>query len=216
MIRTLVLKELRESLPIVAVAGLAIAFILVQLCGLSFFAFFGYGGAMLPFIADAFWKWVAIIGIPFAIFLALKQTQWEEMKGTYRYLLFRPVDRKQFFLWKIIVGLSLLTCSMAIAIVAYGLWATLPGRHASPFYWSMTVPSWHAWFVLPVMYSAAFLCGVRPGRWFGSKLLPLAGASMLALLLLAQPWPWIALVGSVIATALYASVAIDVVRSRDY
>ena len=216
MIRTLVLKELRESLPIVAVAGLAIGFILVQLCGLSFFVIFGYGGSVLPFIADGFWKWVVLIGVPFAIVLALKQTQWEEMKGTYRYLLFRPIDRRQFFLWKVIIGLSLLACSMALAIIVYGLWATLPGRHASPFYWSMTVPSWHAWSLLPVMYSAAFLCGVRQGRWFGSKLLPLAGASLLALILLIQPWPWIALVGSAVATALYVSVAIDVARLRDY
>jgi hypothetical protein len=215
MIRTLVLKELRESLPIVAAAGLAAAYILAQRCGVRVFAFFGGSSVSMPFLDDI-WKNVAVLGGFLAAALALKQTLWEESKGTFRYLLFRPIARKQLFLSKIVVGLSLVAVAMGAFILIYGVWATLPGRHASPFYWSMTVPSWHAWFVLPAIYSAAFVSGLRPGRWFGSKLLPLAGCIIVVFILLAQPWPWIALLVSALLTVLYVGTAIDVAESRDY
>jgi len=217
MFRTLVLKELRESLPIVAIATLAIGYVLASISwGFKLFGSFLHGADQVPFVADGFAYKIAWIGGVLAAVLALKQTQWEEMKGTYRYLLYRPVDRRQFFLLKIAVGLSIVAIMMAAMIVAYGVWASMPGRHASPFFWSMTIPSWQGWSVLPVIYAAAFLSGIRPARWFGSKLLPLAGGAVAAFFLMVQPWPWIAWVGSGLLTALYVSCGIDVARSRDY
>ena len=42
---------------------------------------------------------------------------------------------------------------MAVFILLHAAWAAGPGRHPSPFFWSMTVPAWQTWFVLPVFYS---------------------------------------------------------------
>jgi hypothetical protein len=105
---------------------------------------------------------------------------------------------------------------MAIYIILYALWISRPGRLAAPFYWSMTAGAWQVWFLLPLIYSAAFLSGIRPARWFGSRLGPLVGAMLVSLVLILQPRLWIAAVVSIVLTALFASTAIEVAQRRDY
>ncbi|BBO35794.1 hypothetical protein [Lacipirellula parvula] len=214
MIRTLVLKELRESLPIVAAAAFAIAsgfclnFLLSAVVSTS-------PVVEIPFL-NGFWAWVLLIGYSVAVGVGLKQTAWEDSKGTYRYLLFRPIDRRTTFQLKIAVGMLLVVGFVAAYIIFYALWSAWPGRFAAPFYWSMTIGAWQVWFVLPLIYSAAFLSGIRRARWFGSRLGPLIGAMFVSLILVYQPWPWIAAAVSLALTALYASTAIDVAQRRDY
>ena len=66
----------------------------------------------------------------------------------------------------------------------------MPGKHASPFFWWMTATAWEAWGVIAIVYLAAFLAGIRPARWFGTRLLPLAAGGVLAALLrLPMFWP---------------------------
>lgn len=219
MLRALILKELRESLPLVALAAALVAYSLTQLwCIRLLSLFLIYDGApnKVPFVEDNLWTALVMIGWLLAVTLGVKQTHWEEVNGTYRYLLDRPIERRRIFMTKFVVGVALVAGLMALMILAHGLWAATPGHHPSPFYWSMTVPAWHAWFVLPVLYAAAFLSGIRPGRWFGTKLLPLAGGVLIATILTAQLWPWIALVGSALFTSFYVSTAINVSQNRDY
>ena len=56
----------------------------------------------------------------------------------------------------------------------------MPGTHASPFFWWMTANAWVALGFIAIVYPAAFLTGLRPARWFGTRLLPLAAAGPLA------------------------------------
>ena len=58
------------------------------------------------------------------------------------------------------------------------VWAATPGTHASPFEWSMTVPIWIGWFAMTILYLGAFHTVVRPGRWYRSRLLPLAASAV--------------------------------------
>jgi hypothetical protein len=104
----------------------------------------------------------------------------------------------------------------AAMILAYALWAATPGTHASPFYWSMTKPAWQVWFALPAVYMAAFVCGVRPARWYGSRLLPLVGCGFIAFVLVVQPWLWIAAVVGVALTAACATVGLNIAQVRDF
>ena len=39
----------------------------------------------------------------------------------------------------------------------------------------MTVPAFQIWLLMPLVYLGAFASGIRPARWFGSRLLPLVG-----------------------------------------
>jgi hypothetical protein len=138
------------------------------------------------------------------------------MKGTFRYLLYRPIERRRVILTKMAVGLSVTMVVMAVFILAHAAWAAGPGRHPSPFYWSMTIPAWQHWFVLPVFYMGTFLTGIRPARWWGSRLFPAAAAGLAGFVLLSQPWWWAALVGSALITLLLAFCVLNVARVRDY
>lgn len=215
MIRTLVLKELRESLPIVAAAAFAIA--AVFCLNFMFSAFVSTPSAVeIPFLTNNFWVYVLLLGFSVAVGVGLKQTAWEDSKGAYRYLLFRPIDRRKVFQLKLAAGALLVVGFMAIYIILYAFWISRPGRLAAPFYWSMTTGAWQVWLLLPLIYSAAFLSGIRPARWFGSRLGPLVGAMLVSLILVLQPRLWIAAVVSIVLTALYASAAVEVARRRDY
>ena len=213
MIRALVVKELRESAAVVALAA---AYILAELWGVRLHPWSSAEPRGFSFFQDGFWDYLALLGPSLAIVLAMKQTQWEDAKGTFPYLLFRPTTRREIFLLKLAVGGALVAGVTALMILLHGVWAAVPGHQAFPFFWSMTIPSWQLWFTLPLVYSAAFLCGVRPGRWYGSKLLPLVGGGALALILCTQPWWWIALVGSALGSAMCVGCALHVAATRDY
>ena len=118
---------------------------------------------------------------------------------------------------KLLVGVAVYLVCAAAAILVYAWWAATPGTHASPFEWSMTVPIWKVWITMPLLYLGAFLSGIRPARWVGTRLLPLAAAGTLVLLL-----PRSALVAGLRTGAhvLFSVVLVGsiffVVRTRDF
>jgi hypothetical protein len=217
MYRALLVKELRECLPLVAVASLLAAWVLHVWTGGA-----PWPGEMgrapkTPFVTDNFHTGPLLLIVGgLALLLGLKQTAWEELRGTYHYLLHRPVARTRVFLLKIAVGLAVVQILGAAMILVYALWAATPGTHPSPFFWSMTLPAWQVWAAAPAIYLAAFLCGMRPARWYGSKLLPLVACGAAASLLIVQPYMWITVTGTLVLAALSLPAAIDVVQTRDY
>ena len=104
--------------------------------------------------------------------LGLRQTVGESIHGTWMFLLHRPVGWTRLIGVKLLVGVALYLVCGAAAILVYAWWAATPGTHASPFEWSMTVPTWKVWIVMPIVYlGGAFLSGMRPARWVGTRLL---------------------------------------------
>jgi hypothetical protein len=97
----------------------------------------------------------------------------------------------------------------------YALWAASPGTHASPFAWSMTLPAWTAWLAISAVYLGAFLSGIRPANWLGTRLAPLAAALGLAVLCSALPvafaWPLL-----ILLDALLIVLILYVARQRDF
>ncbi|MEO2049664.1 MAG: hypothetical protein ABGX16_24155 [Pirellulales bacterium] len=116
-----------------------------------------------------------------------KQTTRELSQGTYYFLLQRPMPRNHIFLMKLAVGATLLLSATGAMIFFYAWWAATPGNHASPFEWSMTVPAWRMWLSMLLIYLGAFLTGIRPGRWFGSRLVPLVTSGLVLFLAIALP-----------------------------
>jgi hypothetical protein len=104
-----------------------------------------------------------------------------------------------------------------LPILIYALWAASPGTHASPFFWSMTTGIWMFWSRLPLIYLGAFLSGLRPGRWMGSRGLPLA-ASLLAFLTVFAfgTWPWTTLFVGLLMEAWFVLTIFFVAASRDF
>ena len=110
----------------------------------------------------------------------------------------------------------LLGCA-SMPIVLYGAWAAVPGHHASPFEWSMTGPAWRLTILMPLLYLGAFLSGLRPARWFGTRLLPLVASVLCLALLYTAPWWWP--VAFPLALVLYGLLAANVCfagQVRDY
>ena len=116
------------------------------------------------------------IGGALAVSLGFKQSAWELWHSSYYFLLHRPASRTRIFGTKLAVGIGAGWVLTAAIVLLFGAWAATPGNSAAPFFWSMTGTAWRIWFALPVLYLGAFLSGIRPGRWFGSRLIPLVTA----------------------------------------
>src|SRR4029079_15061896 len=123
------------------------------------------------------------------------------------FLLHRPVDRRSFYSTKLLVGVIAYLICAATPILLYGCWAATPGTHASPFEWSMTLGVWGSWFATLTIYLGAFLSGLRPGAWVGTRLAPLAAAAGVLAVSTAMWW----LSGSLaIAVYIVVLVAADI------
>ena len=108
MPKALVIKELRESAGVVALAVLAAAFAVSSLVGLSLLPMFQVGETSgIPFVSDSFGFYLSVIIGGLALALGLKHSAWEFGHSTYRFLLHRPVQRASIFWTKLAVGCTL-------------------------------------------------------------------------------------------------------------
>jgi hypothetical protein len=190
MFRAMVWKELREVRGIVLLGLAAYALLVLQCVNpriptpFMFIQRGGYGEGVVPFVQGNFTTYFGFMAAVIAVALGLRQVLGESVGGTYLSLLHRPANRRWLIGTKLFVGtVAYLFCG-ALPILAYGLWAATPGTHASPFEWSMTDAAWTIWWLMLALYLGAFLSGIRPGRWFGTRLFPLLGTVFAALVAL--------------------------------
>jgi ABC-type transport system involved in multi-copper enzyme maturation permease subunit len=216
--KALVLKELREVCGIAAAALGGYLALVVSLLGGKVFDWvpgMPAGTEEVPFTGGGFAGFFTFVSVLFAVALGFRQSAWESARGTYLFLLHRPVSRDAVFLTKLAVGAGVFLLAAGLPIVLYACWAAVPGHHPSPFGWSLTAPAWRLALLMPLLYLGAFLSGLRPARWFGTRLLPLVAS--VVLLLLADYLPWA--LGLPLAAALDGLLVANVcfvARARDY
>jgi hypothetical protein len=218
--KALALKELREVVGIAAVALAGYLALVVSLMGAKVFYWvpgMPSGTTGVPFADGDFTGFFTWVSVAFATALGFRQSTWESARGTFLFLLHRPVSRRAIFLTKLATGAGVFLLGASLPIVLYALWAAVPGHHPSPFAWSMTGPAWRLAFLMPLLYLGAVLSGLRPARWFGTRLLPLAASATFLVLLNVLPWWWyfsfplvILLYGLLVANICF------VARVRDY
>jgi hypothetical protein len=216
MLKALVIKELRESAGIVALAVLGGIYVLGDQTGTPVVPWQYRYLPPYPFINDsfAFFFWLVAGGL--AIALGLRQTAWELGQGTYFFLFHRPILRSRIFALKLLIGgLSVMLFS-ALLVWVYAAWAMTPGHFAAPFEWSMTRTAWIRWIALPPLYVGAFMSGIRPGRWYGTRLAPLVAGIGVAVLASTMPWFWAALCISIVGAGFGLVSIFHYVRGRDY
>jgi hypothetical protein len=216
MVLTIVRKELRETR---AFAALAVAICLIYVSKHTGFwsslldPLLGWLPGMsgevpdVPFVQDSFVTMLFLTGAALAIALGFRQSAWEPSQGTTLYLFHLPPGRRAIVITKLLTGIVLLLVCTLVPILIYATWAAIPGTHLGPFEWSMTDLAWRVWLYLPLLYLGAFASGIRPSRWFGSRLLPLAAVPVSGLLIAAPvPYWWLTafplllLVGAVLAS----------------
>jgi hypothetical protein len=216
MLKALVIKELRESAGIIALAALAAVFALTGMAGLPLLPIVT-GQDPFPFVSTTFVFFMGwIVGV-LAMAMGLKQSAWESAHNTYYFLLHRPASRKLVFGTKLVIGLTTVLGIGAFMILIYAVWAAGPGHTGVPFFWSMTLPAWQLLVSLTLVYLGAFLSGIRPARWFGSRLGPLIAAGF-TVYLLAGIWSeaWLTFVLVAVCAAIGLAAIFQYVNSRDY
>jgi hypothetical protein len=222
-------KELRDTLWLAALGLAAYAYLVGTSTGVPFipavypFSRYYYSGGTIPFVGDDFLTNFVLISAALAIGVGIHQSLGESRHGTWLFLLHRPVERKKIIAWKLAVGMVICLGTMALPILVYAWWAATPGTHPSPFEWSMTGSSWRAWFSMTPIYLGAFLVGMRPARWFGSRLLPLVAAGLLAFVIAqlmsefaAISWRIVGVTAIVVLDAWLTACVFHVARARDY
>jgi hypothetical protein len=220
MIKTLAIKELRESAGLVALAALGMAWVVLRSMGYnltSMLIWYPEEDTHIAFLNDGFYHWTSYVVGALAVLLGLKQSAWELQHGAYHFILYRPIPRRLLMLIKLVVGIVLIILLVALAILVYGTWAATPGNRAAPFAWSMTGDSWLLACALPIIYVGGFLSGIRPARWFGTRLLPLLSAMFYVtfVLTLADYW-WVQIPLILIGYAAFLAAIGYCTRSRDY
>ena len=66
------------------------------------------------------------------------------------------------FIVKLFVGAADVLAVNSFMLGLYGWWSATAGNHPSPFFWSMTLPSWTLGVSLLLVYLSGFLCGGAP------------------------------------------------------
>jgi uncharacterized membrane protein len=219
MLKALVLKELRETAWIAAVGLLAHLGFVANCTGHAVLPFWTIRGSLeIPFLDSGFLASFCFVSVAIAVTLGLRQTAVESGRGTWLFLLHRPVSVRRILAAKLAVGLGLYLLCGLIPILSYAAWAAMPGKHPSPFYWWMTADAWMAWCVICIVYLAAFLAGIRPARWFGTRLLPLAGAGLLAVVsvLAFIFWPVLGIAVLLLLAACLLGLILFTARTRDF
>ncbi len=216
MLKALVIKELRESAGIIALSILAMIYALSELTGTRMLPWQARGTYGFPFVYDGLEFYLSVCIGGMATALGLKQTAWEERQGTFFFLLHRPVSRGRVFESKLAVGVGWVVGLSTLFVLVYAWWASRPGSVAAPFEWSMTIPAWRQWVAMPLIYLGAFLSGIRPARWWGTRLAPLAAAILIAAIAVNLPWFWLALLLVVVSSVLFIAAIFFYVQVRDY
>lgn len=217
-------KELRETFWVAALALAAYGYVVGSCTGIPFIpeGFLGRLGyttfpGIIPFVTDDFLNGFILVSMGFAVGMGMRQSAGESRHGTWLFLLHRPVGQTKLIAWKLTLGVMICLGVMGLPILAYAWWAATPGTHPGPFEWSMTESAWQVWFSMTAAYLGAFLVGMRPAKWFGSRLLPLVGVWLLASLMQVIPWWWILGVLAILLLDTWLVVSIlYVARTRDY
>jgi hypothetical protein len=216
MLTRLALKELRETLWIAAAATVVNLYVLVILAGIGSSRPTSLEEAY-PFNSTVTASFI-VVGMCLAAGIGLRQTVGESARGTFQFLLNRPAERWQLVVTKLLAGLGLCLGVTLLPLALYAWWAATPGTHPSPFEWWMTTLSWKGWLAGSIVYFGAFLAGIRPGRWHGTRLMPLAAAGLLALVLTTVPlWWWLPPAPlMLLADVLLVMAILFVGETRDY
>jgi ABC-type transport system involved in multi-copper enzyme maturation permease subunit len=218
MWKAIVYKELRENLGLGLLALAVYLFMAAAWIGVKLLPWNGGQEVLVPFVDDGFFLYFGWTAALLAIAIGLRQTLMESVGGTWLLLLHRPMRRGQVIWLKLLTGAGLYLAFSAVPILVYAWWAATPGTHAGPFQWSMTLSTWQLWLSITAVYLGAFLVGMRPARWIGSRLLPLVAAGLFVLLLQVPiPWWWLfGLTALVVLNAVLAGCILFVARTRDF
>jgi ABC-type transport system involved in multi-copper enzyme maturation permease subunit len=178
MWKALLLKEWRDTSLTLGVAAVALALWVAEMTGWGFFTPAHNFDVQSPAPLKTANQWFVLILSAAAIGLAMQQTVPESNRQTWLFLLHRPLDRRVIPLAKWGAGMAVWCTLALVPFLLYLIWAAGEGHHASPFVWRHTYGWWQTIAGISLLYSGAFLSGLRPAKWLGTRLFPLFAAAV--------------------------------------
>lgn len=226
MFKALLKKELKEHFPLAAigfvagVVSLAVHIRPISLIDMNVYSagvwrmlasvassLHPYERLPVPIVSPAYLGKLALISYVLALGLGVSLTWKEEIKKTWAFLLHRPVTRGQLLGVKLCAGIGLFLSAVTIPYLLFALWSFIPGKYPAPWCRQFLYPGIEIIVRGCAVFLGSFLMGLRKGRWYGSRILPLAGT---ALLLVASGWShtwsmtavWFLVIFLILATAI--------------
>lgn len=181
----LILKELRSLSRLIALALLVDAWLLCEWTGQSEFLIFRGSFTELSAFAlvqPGYLTWFGFVLVVIASAIGLAMSLDDGLRGTWAFALFRPVSRRAYIGAKLLVGGAMTLTLSLLPVLVYSAWAATPGNVASPFRWSLLQPAIEACGWSVVVFLGAFLSGIRPAKWWWSRLWPLVTSIVLGML----------------------------------
>ncbi len=179
MIRSLVIKEFWDLRGVIALGVVIHALLLANLLGMASYEWLPMREpSELPF-PSSFPLHLSIYTIFFAGLIGLVQALSDGRGQRWLFVLPMPVRTANWILGKLVFGL-VSWALLGVGTYLLGIWiVNTPGVFPAPFEWWMTRTGWFYLALAPLVYLGGFLSGIRPGSWFGTRLLPLLGSLML-------------------------------------
>lgn len=182
-----ILKELRSTAWVVGLGAVAFGWFLSELFGVTALT----GGSfpanqnVFPLVHPGWLLWYGFLSAAFAGSLGLAMSLNDGVRGTWAFVLFRPISRRAYIGAKLLTGGVLTLVTVAVPVIVYLAWAATPGNLPIPFDWSFAQPVAEACGWAIVVFLGGFLSGIRPASWWWSRLWPLGATVILGL------WLWL-------------------------
>ena len=216
MIKSLAWKEFRELLPLIVAALAAQAFLLVGLM-----RFRSLSQSPSPRDAESIWPLMYTIAVLFGVTAGLWQSARENLANHYQFLLHRPLAREMIFATKLMLGAAACLLTVGLPLVCFASWVDhrLAFNHQEQW---LSEPAWKAVAGFLLLYLGGFLSALRPGRWYGSRFLPLFAGILLFVVLqtIAQTtssWMWVpVLISGPVLEVCFVAAILHVARARSF
>ncbi len=180
MWKALAIKELRDLSLIVAASAFAF-FVWTATIVAPRIPWIGTRREIvIPFLTGEILGPLIMISGATAIGIGLRQSTCVLNESSSQFLMHRPIERWRLIAFKLCIGFAVVCVLTTTAVILICLRAAIPGNIPAPFQVWMTTPAWIAIACVSVVYHSAFLSGLRPARWFGSRLLPTIGTLPIA------------------------------------
>jgi ABC-type transport system involved in multi-copper enzyme maturation permease subunit len=214
MLKALVWKEFRELLPMSAIA-LGVQILLITYAVNDWRVHHNSNNIYSTF------PFLYIASLVFVLCAGLWQSARELNPNTYQFLLQRPVTRTTVFGVKI--GFGVLVCFVVglVPIMIFTAWMQNAVRREGDFIHALWGLCGGVWLI----YFGAFLSGLLPAKWYGSRFYPLLAGILLYILIQSvndmlnhlawAPRDVAPLLGPIVSIG-FALAALYVSRTRDY
>ena len=170
-------KEIEENLPWAALGLLVVSLAFYAWLAYretGFLSLFGssrsYYPSDLPLLSQSLLSYTTAVYAIFGAALGMLQTIPESIRGTYPFLVQRPVRRGRVLLGKVLAGAAMYSVAGGVPLLVAVIWVAIPGHYASPFRIAMAGAVFADFLCGLVFYMAGVLTGVRRARWYGTRL----------------------------------------------